>query len=131
MGKRGPKLIPINWDEFDKLCHIQCSLREIASWFDCSEDTIENRVKQTHGIKFSEYFEQKRGRGKIALRRKQYDIAMRGDKTLLIWLGKQYLGQADKIEQKIDQVLDLSAATDEELSLKIAAIVGRLPSKNG
>jgi hypothetical protein len=103
MAKRGPKPIQIDWEQFDKLCYIQCSLLEIAAFFECSEDTIENKVKQTHGIKFSDYSKQKRGKGKISLRRKQFDQAMHGNTTLLIWLGKQYLEQSDKQESKIEQ----------------------------
>lgn len=90
--------VKIDWAEFDKLCALQCSQREIASWFDCSEDTIERAVKREKGESFAEYFEQKRGKGKIALRRKQYEVAMSGNVALLIWLGKQYLGQSDKQE---------------------------------
>ena len=93
MGR--PK-IEIDWIEFNKLCQIQCTLAEIAAWFDCSEDTIERRVLEVHGVRFAEYFSQKRAAGKIPLRRKQYQVAMTGDKTLLIWLGKQYLGQSEK-----------------------------------
>lgn len=100
MAKRGPKLTEIKWDEFDKLCGMQCSLEEIASWFDCSADTIERSVKREHGVKFAEYFEQKRGKGKIALRRKQYEVALGGNIPMLIWLGKQYLDQKDKQENE-------------------------------
>lgn len=100
MSNMGRPKIEINWIEFDKLCAIQCSLREIASWFDCSEDTIERRVKETHDVTFAEYFDQKRGKGKIALRRKQYDVAMSGNVSMLIWLGKQYLDQSDKQEHQ-------------------------------
>jgi hypothetical protein len=96
--KMGRPRIEINWEQFDKLCGLQCTLLEIASYFDCSDDTIENRVKEVHGITFSEYFAKKRGKGKIALRRKQYEAAIAGNTTLLIWLGKQYLGQSDKQE---------------------------------
>jgi hypothetical protein len=99
-AKRGRPLTEINWVEFDKLCHIQCSLREIASWFDCSIDTIERAVERDKGMLFAEYFEQKRGRGKIALRRKMFEAAMAGDKTLMIWLSKQYLGMSEKQEIK-------------------------------
>ena len=95
MGR--PK-IEINWDQFNKLCGLQCTQLEIASYFDCSEDTIERRVKEVHGVTFAVYFAQKRGAGKIALRRKQYEAALAGNVTLLIWLGKQYLGQMDKQE---------------------------------
>ena len=106
MAKRGPKIIEINWVDFDKLCHMQAPLSEIASWFDCSEDTIERRVKEEHGMKFADYYAQKRGKGKVALRRKQFDVAMSGDKTMLIWRGKQYLGQQDQvhIEEEIELV---------------------------
>lgn len=92
----------INWEEFDKLCAMQCSQREIAAWFEVSVDTIERRVEEIHGVKFAEYFEEKRGKGKIALRRKQYEVAMSGNTTMLLWLGKQYLGQVDKQETKLD-----------------------------
>jgi hypothetical protein len=98
--KMGRPRIEIDWDEFDKLCAIQCTLNEIASWFDCSIDTIENRVKEVHGITFSEYFDQKRGKGKASLRRLQFQLAESGNPTMLIWLGKQWLDQSDK--QEID-----------------------------
>jgi hypothetical protein len=41
---------------------------------------------------------QKRQAGFVSLRRKQYELAMAGNATMLIFLGKQYLGQADKRE---------------------------------
>jgi hypothetical protein len=43
-----------------------------------------------------------RGRTRMvqSLKRKQYELAMAGDKTMLIWLGKQYCGQSDKVEQQ-------------------------------
>ena len=96
--RMGRPPIEINWEQFDKLCGMQCSLIEIAGWFNCSIDTIENKVKEAHSITFSEYFSQKRSQGKISLRRKQYESALGGNVTMLIWLGKQYLGQSDKSE---------------------------------
>lgn len=104
MATMGRPRIEIDWNEFDKLCGLQCSLEEIAGWFNCSVDTIENRVKEVHGITFSEYFKQKRSSGKISLRRKQYETAMSGNVSMLIWLGKQYLNQKDKIEQEVKEV---------------------------
>lgn len=84
------------WGEFDKLCALQCTLPEIASYFDCSEDTIERRVKERFGRTFAEVFAQKRGKGKVSLRRAQYAAAIGGDKTMLVWLGKSWLDQTDK-----------------------------------
>jgi len=36
------------------------------------------------------------GEGLTSLRRQQFQTAMKGNPTMLIWLGKQYLGQTDK-----------------------------------
>ncbi len=95
-NKGGRPRINIDWEQFDKLCAMQCPLSEIASWFECCEDTIETSCKREKGMSFSDYFEAHRGRGKIALRKKQYDVAMTGNVHMLVWLGKQYLGQTDK-----------------------------------
>lgn len=105
MAKRGPKIIQMDWVEFDKLCTLQCTLKEIASWFDCSEDTIERRVKEHSGMKFADYYAQKKGKGKIALRRAMMQNALNGNSTMQIWLSKQYLGMTDKIE--IEEEIDL------------------------
>lgn len=117
MAKMGRPRIEIDWEEFDKLCKIQCTLEEIAGWFNCSEDTIENRVKEMHGITFSEYFKQKRASGKISLRRKQFQTAQSGNVSMLIWLGKQYLNQSDKREENISldhKKLIIDLGDDEE-----------------
>jgi len=98
MSNMGRPKIEIDWDEFNKLCNMQCTLVEIAGWFDCSEDTIERRVKEKYEITFAEHYKKKSAKGKISLRRKQTDIALNGNVTMLIWLGKQYLDQSDKRE---------------------------------
>lgn len=95
-AKTGRPRIEINWDEFAKLCSIQCTLQEIASWFECSEDTIERAVKREKELSFAEFYEQKAATGKISLRRKQWQLALGGDKTMLIWLGKQHLEQTER-----------------------------------
>lgn len=88
--------IAIDWEELDKLCHIQCTRREVASFFDCSEDTIDNKCKQKYGVNFSAYAAQKGSGGLISLRRKQFHKAIdEGNVVMLIWLGKQYLGQKE------------------------------------
>ncbi len=99
-AKPGPKRIELDWEQFDKLCELQCTLTEIASWFNCSPDTIENRCNQDKGMRFSEYFEQKRGKGKIALRRMQMQLA-KNNAAMAIFLGKNWLNQTDKWEQSL------------------------------
>ena len=120
MSKMGRPRIEIDWKEFDKLCGLQCSLEEIAGWYNCSVDTIENRVKEVHSVTFSEYFKQKRASGKISLRRKQYEAAMSGNTALLIWLGKQYLNQSDKVHQTTEEV---TKQDTQDLVAKAEAII--------
>ncbi len=112
MSKMGRPRIEIDFEELDKLCALQCTQEEIAGWFECSIDTIEARIKERYDMTFPEYFAVKRQGGKISLRRKQYEVAMRGNTTMLIWLGKQYLSQTDK--QEITQDLTLESKTLED-----------------
>lgn len=83
--------------QFQKLCGLQCTLEEIASFFDCSEDTIENWCKRELGARFSDVYKKYSAPGKISLRRSQFKLAERSA-TMAIWLGKQYLGQKDEPE---------------------------------
>ena len=86
---------------FENLCALQCTLQEIASAFDCSEDTIERWCERTYGTGFAEVFKQKRGRGKISLRRSQFKLAEK-NAAMAIWLGRQYLGQTDCPAENIE-----------------------------
>lgn len=75
--------IAIDWEEFDRLCAIQCTQAEIAAWFKCSDDTINNAVKREHGMTFSDYYAKKRLPGLISLRRQQWRLALAGNVTML------------------------------------------------
>lgn len=99
--------IEIDERQFESLCTMQCTLEEIAGFFRCSEDTIERWCKRTYKIGFADVFKQKRSGGKISLRRFQFKLA-ETNPTMAIWLGKQWLGQADKQEVAISQNNDNS-----------------------
>lgn len=120
-NKSGRPKTEIDWEEFDFLCGIQCTLNEIACRFHCDEKTIERAVLREKGIDFVDYFGKKRGVGKLALRRKQLQLAMMGDRTLLIFLGKNYLDQSDMTKVKLDHTGSigtydyLKTLTDEQL----------------
>lgn len=88
--------IEIDFDMVKKLCAIQCTGQEIADVLDVSYDTLERRVKEVYQISFADYIKKHSANGKMSLRRKQHEVAMNGNTTMLVWLGKQYLGQTDK-----------------------------------
>ena len=113
MAKNGRPKIEIDWKLFDGFCKMQCTLWEIASYFNCSEDTIEKRVKEEKGVSFSEYFGKKRVAGLMSLRRIQFKMAEKSP-AMAIFLGKNYLGQADKTE--------LEHSTRENKPLKIQVV---------
>lgn len=96
--KIGRPLIKIDWEQVDKMCGLHCTGEEQASVLGIDYDTLNRACKRENGKSFAEYFKQKSASGKMSLRRKQYTSAMDGNTTLLIWLGKNWLGQKDQAE---------------------------------
>lgn len=104
----GRPRIEIDENQFNKLCELQCTEEEIAGFFECSVETLNNWCKRTFGCTFFEKYRQKATRGKIALRRLQLQHAQKSP-SMAIFLGKQWLGQRDRIEQTATiEVEDLS-----------------------
>ena len=93
----------IDKDYFEKLCSLQCTEEEIAAFFDCSVDTIENFCKREYKDRFTEVFKRKRDVGRISLRRTQWKLAEKSP-TMAIFLGKQFLGQTDTIEATVAEI---------------------------
>ena len=85
----------IDLKELEKLCAIQCTNAEIAAWFGVSERTID---RKRHEPEFLAVMERGKGKGRISVRRMQMKAAETGNPALLIWLGKQLLGQRDNLE---------------------------------
>jgi hypothetical protein len=73
---------------------------------------------------FAEYFKKHSVGGRISLRRSQFKLATAGNSTMLIWLGKQHLGQFNA-----KQVAD----NDQEptpVTINIGVIDGSKPTSN-
>lgn len=97
MAKMGRPRIEINQEQFEKLCSYQCTEEELAGFFKCSVDTIENYCKRTYHETFSEAYKKFSAVGKLSLRRAQFRLAEK-NAAMAIWLGKQYLDQKDSVE---------------------------------
>lgn len=104
--------IEIDTEQFKKLCAIQCTLAEIASWFKCSEDTLERWCKREFDMSFADVYKIWSADGKISLRRTQFRMA-ETNVAMAIWLGKQYLGQTEKVEQSN---IEIDAESQEQLN---------------
>lgn len=80
----------IDHEKVRKLAAMGLSVDEIAAVMDCSARTIQRRCVTP--------LKTGRLRMTASLKRSQFVAAKGGNVTMLIWMGKQYLGQSDKVE---------------------------------
>ena len=92
-GGGRPK-IKIDPEQVRRLASIFCTMQQIGHVVGCSVDTLERR--------FADIIKEGRDMGRTSLLKKQYEVAMTGNVSMLIWLGKQHLQQSDKQEVKQD-----------------------------
>jgi len=98
----------IGQEQFENLCGLQCTLEEICDWFDVTDKTLDAWCRRTYRKRFSEVFSEKRGKGKISLRRNQWRLSEK-NAAMAIWLGKQYLDQREEPANEPDggvQIID-------------------------
>lgn len=112
-----PKEVQIDLKKVDDLLTAGCSGLQIAGTFGCHEDTLYRRISDAYGMSFSAYAAKKRSKGEALIKAQQFAKALglskAGDNMMLIWLGKNMLGQLDSPIQKnpenekvIDATLD-------------------------
>ena len=96
MNKVGRPKLDIDGDKISKMVSYGSSIKEIADVENCSEDHIHKVFRQNITKGKAEL--------KIRLRKAQIDLALKGNCTMLIWLGKQYLGQKESPESAMDEL---------------------------
>ena len=112
----GRKKIEIDWDWVDEKLANFWEGTEIAAHLGIHKETLYDRVKDKFKTDFSDYKAKKRAKGKAVLRELQLKTAMEGNVTMQIFLGKQYLDQADK--QQIEQVHEIDVEKVREKIIK-------------
>ena len=85
---RGDNKRVIPPDEGYKLACLYCSYQEIADWFEIPRETLK--------YNFRDLIQKGYNSTKQQLRRAQIDVALKGNVSMLIWLGKNMLGQSDQ-----------------------------------
>lgn len=98
MGR--PKKV-IDQTQFETMCGLHCTLEEICAILGVTDKTLNTWCKETYGATFSEVFAQKVAIGNMSLRRAQFKLAQK-NAAMAIFLGKNYLGQTDQVETKIE-----------------------------
>lgn len=113
----------IDQKQFEKLCGLQCTKEELCYYFDVTDKTLDAWCHRTYKKSFSVVFKEKRGIGRISLRRTQWQLAERSP-AMAIFLGKNILGQRDNVE------VDMSVAVEDDpitKSLKEEGLYGLKP----
>lgn len=122
--KTGRPPFAIDWVQVDKLIEGGSSGVQVASFLGVHYDTLYHAVEREFKKSYTEYSASKKEKGNASLLCKQYNVAMQGDKTMLIWLGKQRLGQKEspsveeKFSTKIGEWLDSLKPDEEKTKLK-------------
>ena len=110
--KTGRPLIDIDVSQLEEMLSIGCTQEECAQLLGCSVDTLSNR--------YSDVLKTGKQQFKASLRRRQFEaseVGTPGSTTMLIWLGKNHLGQSDKMAQEIHQTNEIGV--DDLLGKKI------------
>jgi hypothetical protein len=98
----------ISAKEVFRLASIGCKVTEIADLFGVSRDVIHDR--------FATELEKGKAELKQSLRMAQIQAAKQGNSTMLVWLGKQYLGQTDQsIDEYILEAIKTAGLTKDDL----------------
>lgn len=101
---RGENKTVIDPTEVEKLAKLWCSWEEMSDFFGVPANTLK--------YNFSDIVAKGRSETKQGLRRAQLKLALSGNATMLIWLGKNILSQSENPQNTGKEVLPF---TDDEL----------------
>ena len=98
----------------ENLATILCTDEEIASILGVTVEILQNKDNYDT---FMELKKKGRDKGKSSIRRKQYEVAMKGNVTMLIWLGRNYLDQKENVvdDENVNDALDKVAQAIEKV----------------
>ena len=116
-AKVGRPKIKIDAALVEKLAGIGCPNKEIASIVGCSVDTLDRH--------FADVITKGRENGKTRIRQKQIQMALGGNVAMLIWVGKNMLGQTDKqeisgLESASTVTINLGQQQEDQLAQLVA-----------
>lgn len=87
----------INLEQVKAMCRIQCTQEEVCAILEVDDKTLSARLREAGYSGFSEFHKKYNHEGKASLRRAQWKAATQDNNpTMLVWLGKNMLGQTDK-----------------------------------
>lgn len=122
-GKAGPQYIeitkpailvgrnntPVPPDEVEMMAKIGCTDQEIADHYGVTQQALKRNLV--------DYLIKGRSEMKQTLRKAQLRVALEGNATMLIWLGKNLLGQSDSPQSTAKEILPWQDDDDESTAI--------------
>lgn len=95
----------IDWNAVEQYLIDGCTGTQIAQILGMHADTLYRTYQDQFGKNFSEFSQTCLQQGNKKLLNKQMDVALNGNTSMLIWLGKQRLGQKDQFPESAQQMI--------------------------
>lgn len=92
----------IDLEKLKDLAYHGCTQREMADYFGVHKNTMEHICNREPVMSM---IAEMRGKRHDDIRDKQLEVALSGNPTMLIWLGKQELGQTDATRHEVAGVV--------------------------
>lgn len=90
--------IELDYKELNALLQFKVTLAFVADYLGVSRDTIIRRIREDHDLTFNEYHELRVSRTATKLQQKAIEMALKGDRTMLIFSLKNLARWSDKLE---------------------------------
>lgn len=115
--------------ELFRVLRMYPTLEECAGFFDISVKSLTRYIRQHYKLTFDQLRQKKFAATRLKIRKAQIDLALKRDRTMLIWLGKVLLEQVEttKVVQESKVSVDtknLDGKTMEELAEIYKKVVG-------
>jgi DNA-directed RNA polymerase specialized sigma subunit len=109
----------ISQKQFEEMCKVQCTENEICAILGIGIDKLLSWCLETYDDTFSNVYKKFSENGKMSLRRAQMRLAQT-NASMAIWLGKNMLGQTDKVDVALKEEDDdpITKAIKESLNGK-------------
>lgn len=111
----GRPAIKIDEDQLRSIMRMKPTLKDVANFFQCSEDTIENHIKAKWGKRFSEFRDENMVFTRFNLIRTAIAKAEKGDNVMLIFCLKNLCGWRDKLPEEEQQQDPYAKMSTQEL----------------
>jgi AraC-like DNA-binding protein len=111
--EKGRPKMQLNYDKLDALLQFKVSQKFCAEYLGCSEDTIGRRLKDDHGMTFSEYHKLKMERTSLKLQQKAIEQALAGNSTMMIFALKNLAKWSDKQEITSNAQIEINIDNDD------------------